>query len=156
MMRCCEISVYQSRNSDWGGGREAGRKGCWQARKGNFAMIGGVCVWFLACGSTFVKEHKICNRLICNMTQYWNLHIWSPGKTSGGYAALRGLFCGFWAHGSYIFWRYINFEIDWYIISEDLENLIFHSMGSPQGLFWSKGLFLLILSIWILYLCEST
>ena len=40
-----ELSVYDpKRTSFWDGGKEAGRKGCGQASKGSFAMIGGFCI----------------------------------------------------------------------------------------------------------------
>ena len=45
MLSNLALSVYHSkRTSDWDGGREVGRKECGQARKGNLAMIEGVCV----------------------------------------------------------------------------------------------------------------
>ena len=67
------LSVYHpKRTSDWDGGREAGRNGCGQARKENFAIIVGACVWFIPCSSsTFLQVHKICNRLIFNVLVIW-------------------------------------------------------------------------------------
>ena len=88
----------------WNLGRETGRKGYGQPRKGNFAMIGGVSIWILACSSSnFLKVFKICNRLICNMIQYGNLHVHYLERSQEGYASLKGVFYGFWAQGSYVF-----------------------------------------------------
>ena len=56
----------------------------------------------------------------------------------------------------YFFRKNTKFSIDWYITWSSLENLIFHPMGSPQGIFCLEEVFLLILSIWSLYFSEST
>ena len=104
------------RNSKWDVGREAGKKGCGQARKGNFTVTEGVCVWFLAhSSSTFLKVNKICNQLICNMIQYGNLHISFPCKIPGGLCFPEG-WLGFEHMVLIFFWKYMNFPVDWYII----------------------------------------
>ena len=118
------------------GRKEGGRgEGMWagkEARKGNFVIIGGGSVWFLACSSSiFLKVHEICNRLICNMSHYGKLHISSPGKTPGGlYCPELGggglRYVGFEHMVFIFFWKYITFAIDWHIIWPYLENLIFH------------------------------
>ena len=104
------------KNSEWVVWREAGKKRCEQAKKGNFTMTEGVCVWFLAySSSTFLKVHTIWDQLICNMIQYGNLHISFTCKVPGG-AMLHWGGLGFEHMVLIFFWKYINFPIDWYII----------------------------------------
>ena len=159
MVRCDEISVCQS--TILGGfwldiGRETGRKECGQARKGNFAMIEGVCVWFLVYSSfIFLNVHKICNRLI---SKPGHLYIFSPGKASRSYVALRSVFYGFWAQGSHILLK-VQKICNWLIYNMVIfEKPCFSPYGlpPPPGAILSRGGFLLILSIWLLYFCEIT
>lgn len=77
--------------------REGGRENGMRAGKevGILLCLAEFVFDFWHSSSTFLKVQKICNQLICNMTQYGNLHISSPGKTPGVYAALRVGFSGF-------------------------------------------------------------
>ena len=143
------LSVYHpKRTSDWDKGREAGRKGCGQTRKENFAIIGRFVFGFwITVLLLFWKYTKFSTD--------WYVR-WPPLTRSKGAMLLWGGFSvGFLFTVLTFFWKYIKFAITWYIIWLYFENLIFHHMGSPRRLFCPEGVCLLILSIWFLYFSES-
>ena len=103
------LSVYHpKRTSDWDRGTEAGRKECGKARKGNFAMIGRVCVWFLEySSSTFLKVKLATDWYVTwPKVETFIFHpLARPQRTFPPWRTWEGrgcvLFCGLWDHGSY-------------------------------------------------------
>ena len=101
-------------------------------------MIEGFCVWFLVYSSfIFLNVHKICNRLI---SKPGHLYIFSPGKASRGYAALRSVFYGFWAQGSHILLK-VQKICNWLIYNMVIfEKPCFSPYGlAPWGYFTLRG-----------------
>ena len=143
------LSIYHSkRTSDWDRGREAGRKECGKARKGNFAMIERVCVWFLEYSSfTFLKIKFATNWYVTwPKVETFIFHpLARPQRTFPPWRIRewRGCvsFCGFWDQGSYNSLK----------LHQICNRLIYNmaiflkpssfTQNSPRGYFHPRGIF---------------